>query len=206
MFRASVCAALLFLSCEAALAKDLGVRGETFPVSEPDLFDQIAAKFAALQEAGEVDRINQRLRDRAIAAAERPPRVDGIIRTESPRAFHYDPTIVLKEDIATPDGTVIARAGETFNPLDYTPMQQRMIFFDGDDPEQVAWAEARLSNADVLVSPILIGGPVLDITRQWKRQVFFDQGGKLTGQFGITQVPAAIRRDGDMLLIEEVEP
>ena len=206
MFRASVCAALLFLSCEAALAKDLGVRGETFPVSEPDLFDQIAAKFAALQEAGEVDRINQRLRDRAIAAAERPPRVDGIIRTESPRAFHYDPTIVLKEDIATPDGTVIARAGETFNPLDYTPMQHRMIFFDGDDPEQVAWAEARLSNADVLVSPILIGGPVLDITRQWKRQVFFDQGGKLTGQFGITQVPAAIRRDGDMLLVEEVEP
>ena len=80
MFRASVCAALLFLSCEAALAKDLGVRGETFPGSEPDLFDQIAAKFAALQETGEVDRINRRSSSKKTSRPLTGPSLRGLAR------------------------------------------------------------------------------------------------------------------------------
>lgn len=211
MFRATACAVLLCLCCEAALAEetqphDLGVRGAVFPVAEPDLFAEIAAKFAAMEASGEVDAVNERLRDRAIARAERPPRVEGVSATIEPRAFHYDPTVTLKEDIRTAGGQVIAHAGARFNPLHYTPMRQRMIFFDGDAADQIAWAEAEISNSAEAVSPILIGGPVLDLTRQWERLVFFDQGGELTRRFSITQTPARITRDGDLLLVEEVTP
>ncbi|MEL7042502.1 MAG: type-F conjugative transfer system protein TraW [Pseudomonadota bacterium] len=207
MSRAMLCAASLALCCSyAAFAEDLGVRGELFPVTEPDLFAQIAAKFAAMEETGEVDRINQVLRDRSVARMERPPAVTGISKTITPRAFHYDPTVTLVEDITTPDGQMIARAGDAFNPLDYTPMRQRLIFFDGDDVEQVSWARAQTDNRGVQVSAILVNGPVLDLTRNWGFQVFFDQGGKLTGTFGITQVPATVSRDGDLLLVEEVTP
>lgn len=216
MSRARMCAAWLALcsslvapqtaQAENARANDLGVRGEIFPVIEPDLFSQIAAKFAAMEDAGEVDRINQMLRERSVARMERPPAVPGLSRTSSPRAFHYDPTVTLIEDITTPDGQVIARAGEQFNPLDYTPMRQRIIFFDGDDAEQATWAKAQTETREVQVSAILVNGPVLDLTRNWGFQVFFDQGGKLTGTFGITQVPARVSRDGDLLLVEEVSP
>ncbi|MEM9093948.1 MAG: type-F conjugative transfer system protein TraW [Pseudomonadota bacterium] len=205
MFRVSACAALLCLCSEAASAQDLGTRGAVFRVTEPDLFEEVLQKFAAMEASGEVAAVNERLKERAIASAERPKRVAHVTATTEPRAFHYDPTVTLREDIKTADGRVIARAGETFNPLDYTPMRQRMIFFDGDDAAQVAWAKSEME-VSVAVSPILIGGPVLELTRAWERQVYFDQGGKLTTRFGITQAPARISRDGGLLLIEEVTP
>ena len=205
MYRAIAFAAWLALSSEAA-ANDLGVRGAVFPVTEPDLFAEIAGKLARLEAAGEIDRINERLRQRALASAERPSSVPGLTRTDTPRRFHVDPTITVLEDIITPDGQLIARAGERFNPLDYVPMRQTLLFFDGEDERQVAWAKDRLHDGEALFSPILVAGPVLELTRDWERQVFFDQGGTLTTRFGITQVPARVSRDGDLLLVEEVMP
>ncbi|MEM9838014.1 MAG: type-F conjugative transfer system protein TraW [Pseudomonadota bacterium] len=205
MWRVIACAASLALSSEAA-AKDLGRRGEVFPVIETDLFAEIAGRFARLEAAGEVDRINRRLAERAMASAERPPAVPGIARTAEPRRWTYDPTITLARDIVTPDGTVLGRAGDSFNPLDHTPLHQSLVFFDGDDPEQIAWVKAEMNSRQTIVSPILVAGPVADLSRAWERQVFFDQSGKLTGRFGITQVPARITRDGSTLLVEEVLP
>lgn len=207
MFRSALSAASLLLFCEAAIAKDLGVQGPIFEISEPDLFAQIQAKFAAMEASGEVDRINRDLQDRAVAKAERPDRVEGIIRTETPRQFHFDPTITLDRDLVTAAGIVFAEAGQTVNPLDYVPMNQRIIFFDGDDPDQVAWARSELDDdRGQAVQPVLIGGPVLELTRDWGHQVFFDQNGELIGRFGITQVPARVSRDGQLMLVEEVEP
>ncbi|WP_031553105.1 type-F conjugative transfer system protein TraW [Parvularcula oceani] len=205
MYRAIAFAAWLALSSEAA-AKDLGVRGAVFPVTEPDLFAEIAGKLARLEAAGAIDRINERLRQQALASAERPSPVPGLTRTDTPRRFHVDPTITVLDDIVTPDGQVIARAGERFNPLDYMPMRHTLLFFDGDDAGQVAWAKEGLHERGTLVSPILVAGPVLELTRDWERQVFFDQGGTLTTRFGITQVPARVSRDGNLLLVEEVMP
>lgn len=206
MLRAAVLTASLVLSCETSFAKDLGVRGEVFPVAEPDLFSQIQSRFNALEATGEVDRINERLRKRALASAERPPRVAGISATIQPRSYLFDPTITVQTDITTPDGQVLARAGDQFNPLDYTAMRQRLVFFDGDSAAQIEWARLEIANSDDVVQPILVGGPVLELSRDWRRQVFYDQGGKITGQFGITHVPARVTRSGDHLLVEEVLP
>ena len=207
MYRAMLCAAWLALSFEgAALAKDLGVRGETFDIAERDLFTEIAEKFAAMEESGEVDVVNQRLRDRAIAAAHRPAPVEGLRPTSTPRAWAHDPGITLAKDIVTPNGQMIGRAGQRFNPLDYTPFHQTLIFFDADDPDQLAWAETELARTDTLVQPVLVRGAVIDLMRDWKQPVWFDQRGDLIRRFGIKQVPARVSRQGDHLLIEEVTP
>jgi conjugal transfer pilus assembly protein TraW len=42
------------------------------------------------------------------------------------------------------------------------------------------------------VKPILVAGEPLALTRQWKRQVYFDQSGHLVTRFGIKQVPALV--------------
>mgnify|MGYP001792038942 CR=1 FL=1 len=206
MWRGHIFSVLLVLSCETSYAKDLGIRGEVFPVAEPDLFSEIQSKFDRLEAAGEVDRLNERFRDRAIAAAERPPHVEGISNTVTPRSYLFDPTITVRDEIRTPDGTVLARAGDQFNPLDFTSMRQRLVFFDGDVPAQVEWARLEFDQSEEVVQPILIGGPVLELSRDWKRQVFFDQGGKLSSMFGIAHVPARVTREGNRLLVEEVLP
>lgn len=207
MYRSVAFAASLLLFCESAVAKDLGVQGQIFEISEPDLFAQIQAKFSAMEASGEVDRVNEQLRQRTIAKTERPDPVPGIITTTEPRSFLWDPTITLDRDLAAADGTVFARAGDTVNPLDYVPMKQRLIFFDGDDADQIAWAKAELeAHRGEQVQPVLVKGPVMDLSRQWTQQVFFDQNGTLTGRFGITQVPARVSRQGSMMLVEELQP
>jgi conjugal transfer pilus assembly protein TraW len=149
--------------------------------------------------------MQKQLRERTLAKVHRPKPVEGIVRTEEPRSWRFDPSITLARDILLPDGRTLGRRGEGINPLHHTPMVQSLLFFDGDDEDQRTWARD-LTLDDPLINPILVNGPVIDLSRDWKRQLFFDQGGMLTTRFGITQVPARVTRDGDHLLIEEVLP
>jgi conjugal transfer pilus assembly protein TraW len=45
----------------------------------------------------------------------------------------------VKETITDMQGNVIARKGDTVNPLDKVPFSQVLYFIDGDDKEQVNW-------------------------------------------------------------------
>ena len=205
MYRTLLCAASLAL-CSSAVAKDLGVRGEIFPVIERDLFSDIAERFAAMEASGEVEAVNQRLKARALAAAHRPAPVQGLRPTANPRSWHHDPSVILTQDIRTPDGQLLAEAGERFNPLEFMPFNQVLVFFDADDQDQLSWAEDQLTRTDTVIQPILVKGAVIDLMRDWERPVWFDQKGELTKRFAITQTPARVSRDGDHLLIEEVAP
>ncbi len=79
------------------------------------------------------------------------------------------------------------------------------MFFDGRDPEQRE-AVARLvaSKGQLRLKPILVAGSWLDLTKVWKTQVFYDQQGVLSRRFGITAVPAVIRQQGRMLVLDEI--
>ncbi|MCM2547552.1 hypothetical protein [Burkholderia glumae] len=82
-------------------------------------------------------------------------------------------------------------------------MHERLVFFDGRDPLQVKAVHAIAMREGTAVKPILTGGPWLDLTRAWGRQVYFDQQGRLTQRFGITHVPSVISQQGKQLLLEE---
>ena len=79
------------------------------------------------------------------------------------------------------------------------------LFFDGRDPEQRE-AVGRLvaKGGQLKVKPILVAGSWLDLTKAWKTQVFYDQKGTLSKRFGITAVPAVIRQQGKMLVLDEI--
>lgn len=55
------------------------------------------------------------------------------------RSFPWDPTFTVKETITDMQGKVIARKGDTINPLDKVPFAQVLYFIDGDDQAQVEW-------------------------------------------------------------------
>ena len=51
---------------------------------------------------------------------------------------------------------------------------------------------------------ILVKGNILDLMKDNKTRLYFDQGGVLTGKFGIKQVPAIVLQDELKLLIREM--
>lgn len=194
--------ALLLLSCSTpAAAKDYGQHGTLWPVIEPDLLEQIEARLGHLEASGETARLNERLKQRTIARVNRPEPVAGIIHAASLRSWQLDPTISAERDIADEKGRIIIAAGTRVNPLDTVSMRAPLVFLDGDDPAQLAWASARFGKTNAKL--ILVRGAPLALMKARQRRFYFDQGGTLVKHFGIRAVPAVVEQQGRVLRITE---
>ena len=191
-----------------AYAADLGVRGALFPIIEVDLLGLIEAKLKAAKASGRIKALNQAFAKRAVASVERPAAVPGLAPTQEPRSWLYDPTFTVPHDYADQNGRVFAHAGERINPLLRMPDFDRvMVYFDGDDAAQVAYALAALHRYGAARTRlILVRGSPVELMRREKTPVFFDQLGLLTDKFRLAQTPAIIMREGDRLRISEVRP
>lgn len=194
--------ALLLVSCSTpAAAKDYGQHGTLWPVIEPDLLEQIEARLGHLEASGETARLNERLKQRTIARVNRPEPVAGITHAASLRSWQLDPTISAERDIADEKGRIIIAAGTRVNPLDTVSMRAPLLFLDGDDPAQLAWASARFGKMNAKL--ILVRGAPLDLMKARQRRFYFDQGGTLVKHFGIRAVPAIVEQQGRVLRITE---
>src|SRR5690606_22330941 len=131
---------LVLLPAAPAGARDYGQHGAVFPIVERDLLEQIRERLVAMEKSGETGRLNQELKRRTIARGSRPEPVAGLIRAEAPRRWTIDPTVTLDADIRGAKGELIHPAGTRINPLDSVGLRSELIFLDGDDPEQIAWA------------------------------------------------------------------
>ena len=183
-----------------AAAKDYGQVGTVFPIIEPDLLRVIEAKLKSMQAAGQIDAMNQRLADRTRAKVNRPDSVAGIELATKPRTWLYDPLIVIDHDIRDQKGQLIAAKGTRVNPLDYVVIKTPLVFIDGDDEAQVAWAMRRYDDKAKL---ILVKGAPLELMTKRQRRFYFDQSGTLTTKFGITAVPAVVEQSGRVMRVTE---
>ena len=196
---AAACLALA-LGATPASAKDLGVRGATWPVAEPDLLVEIEARLAAMERSGEFARIEREARSRARLQLEEPDPVPGIAPARERRSRPFDPAIVVERDIRLPDGTLVAAAGARVDPLEHMPLTRDLLFIDGTRPVEVAWALAHGDPAKI----VLLAGRPLDLARAHGRPFFFDQGGRLAARFGLSATPSLVERDGAHLRIVEI--
>lgn len=184
-----------------AAARDYGQQGTVWAIAEPDLLAQIHARLAALEASGETKKLNDRLKQRTIARVNRPSPVAGLARAETPRSWLFDPTIAVAENITDNKGRVIIAAGTRVNPLDSVPLRQPLVFLDGDDAEQLAWATK--TYASTRAKFILVAGAPLELMKARQRRFWFDQEGKLVRRFGIRAVPAVVEQQGRQLAIRE---
>jgi conjugal transfer pilus assembly protein TraW len=191
-----------------AEAKDLGVRGALFPILEGDLLDLIAAKLHAAKATGKLDALNKGFQARAMASVRRPAAVPGLVVTVTPRSWLHDPSFTIPRDYADQTGRVFAHAGDRINPLLRMPGFDRvMVFFDGDDARQLAFALKTLRRyGGERTRLILVKGSPIDLMRREKTPIYFDQLGLLTDKFRLKQIPAIIVREGERLRISEVAP
>ena len=99
-------------------AKDLGVRGATWPVAEPDLLAQIEARLLEMERSGALARLESEARANARRKLEEPDAAPGIAPARERRSRLWDPAITVARDIGTADGVPIAAAGTRVNPLE----------------------------------------------------------------------------------------
>src|SRR3546814_8442688 len=76
------------------------------------------------------------------------------------RSWDYDPTIAIERDIRDQKGNLIAGAGHRINPLDFVEIKQDLVFVDGDDATQLAWATSRYT--DLKAKIIFVNGSPID--------------------------------------------
>ena len=166
VFRSSVGLAVALtistvLSVPPASAADLGVRGATWPVAEPDLLEQIEERLSGMRRSGELARIEREAQTRARSRLEEPEPVPGIAPAREARSRMFDPAITVERDIRLPDGTLIAASGTRVNPLARHSLTRDLLFVDGRREAEIAWALEHARPAKI----VLLAGRPLDLAR-----------------------------------------
>ena len=193
-------AALAVVLQTPATAKDLGVRGETWAIAEPDLLAELEARLHELERSGALAAIGDEARARARTRMEAPAPVAGITPATQRRTRLFDPSVVLDSDVRLPDGRVLAAAGTRINPLEHVSLGSDLLFIDGRRDVEVSWAIGHVAPAKI----VLLAGRPLDLSRRHGRPFFFDQGGRLAERFGLAATPVVAEQDGLHLRITEV--
>ena len=190
---------LLPLSANAA---DYGVFGAVWPVEEPSVLETIYSRLSEMEGNGELAALEEEMKATTRARIQRPHPVQGLGTTEIYRTYEVDLSMTLDRDLADHRGVVFARAGTVINPLDYSRFNKRLVFINGDDPNQVAFAVEAAASEPVKI--ILVNGAPLELTETHQVLFYFDQGGYLSGRFGLTVVPAVVSRMDPVMLVEEI--
>lgn len=210
MRRGALCLTALVAALVATLvaapagATHLGTIAEVFPIAEDDALVHIERQLHQRAASGQLARDQAALRARIAERTLRPVPVAAVRRTTTTAVRYYDPTVLVHADIRDHEGKLVVARGTHANPFDQVALSKRVLFFDGADPEQVAWAARERAQGAALL--VLVGGAPIELERRWRTPVYFDQGGAMVRQLGIEQVPARISQDGKRLRIEEVRP
>lgn len=193
---------LAILVPTAAVAKDYGQQGAVFPVIETDMLEMIEAKLLAAKASGKMAAMQRQFVASTEARVRRPTPVGGIVHTSAPRAWNYDPSITVGQDIRDAAGRLIIARGTRVNPLDHVTMHERLVFIDGDDMAEVRWALGTTTALDAKI--ILTSGAPIALMDATRRRIFFDQSATLTTKFGIRHVPAVVAQAGKLLRVTEL--
>ena len=200
LLRPAAAFALSLAFAAPAPAGDLGLRGATWPVAEPDLLAEIETRLAALESSGALARFAAEAAARARERVEAPEPVAGIAPAREARRRRFDPAVTVAEDIRAPDGTLLAGAGTRIDPLAHAPLTRDLLFIDGTRGVEVDWALAHQRPSTI----VLLAGRPLALARAHARPFFFDQGGRLARRLGLAATPSLVTRDGAQLRIEEI--
>ncbi|MBD8170295.1 type-F conjugative transfer system protein TraW [Erwinia persicina] len=194
---------LLGLLSAGVSARDLGTTGHLFIIAEPDMLTFIKQRLQAMEDSGEMAKMQKETEERVKAHAVRPTPVAGLSPAVTTRSFAFDPTFTVRETITDMQGRVIAKQGDQVNPLDRVPFSEVLYFLDGDNRAQVAWVKKQIGG-QTNFKVILVNGNIRETSDTLDEPVYFDQAGVLTTKFGFTHTPVRISRDDRVLKVEEV--
>ena len=229
-YKALILAVIMAVSMAnmAAHAKDFGTKGHTQQIIEQPFLRMVDERLQKVDIQKEQEKMIAITKDRV----NNPIPISDIEPAVTPRNFYFDPTYILDEDVILPCGKILHKAGTKVNPLDHMSWNGTLIFIDGRDKGQVAWAVKnyiktvkieedeelkKIEHEQNLVSAgsfntynkddnkiVLVAGRPLELQKEIGSVIYFDQFGELTKKFGIAYVPAIVRQDGKYLKVTEI--
>lgn len=190
----------LFLLLQAALpAKDLGIRGYSFPVQEESFAEYLLKEMQGLSREENLKRLELAKR-KLVYLAKHPQPVPFLREAQKARTFFFDPSYTAAEELKDANGRIILRKGDRINPLEIKPLSSGLLFFDGENEEHLSWAKQQSG----VFKWILTKGAPIALEERERFPVYFDQGGKYSSFFGLQHIPARVTQSESVLLIEEI--
>lgn len=203
------CIVIILAYSSSTRARDLGTHGTIYPIEEQDPIALIQQKLKVMEESGELEQRNRELQKKTRTFVERPKSAKGITKATKNRVFYYDPTYEVKENLYDHQGRLFAKKGTRINSLETVSLSINLIFFDGDDEDQLAWVKgqqvAAQSKKEKPIKLILVKGAPLKLSKDLGVPVYFDQSGSLTKKLEIKNVPTLVSQIGHQLKIEEIK-
>ncbi len=197
---------LLLLVCLLYLpmvsAKNYGVMGKTFVIAEMDFLEYIHQKMRTMQAHGEWKTVQAEFKKRVKEQLVRPTPTY-LPRAEVNKTWFLNPSLTVPYDVKDHHGQILVKQGTVINPLDRVSLSSTLIFFDGDDEEQVAWVAGEIKKHSK-VKLILTQGSVKEVADAFKQAIYFDLNGFLVAKFQIKHVPVRVLQEGMHLRINEV--
>jgi len=184
-------------------AEDLGIVAKTYPIVEPDMIEWIKNKAEVMIKNGQWQQIQNQAIINAKNQINNPKPVAGITDAEVTKVWYYKPLITVKKDLTDGSGHVIAKAG-TYNALKFKPMDEQLLFINGENSAQVKWAINHVKSDEILSKIILTKGSFIKLDKQYRMWFYYDQNGKYTNRLKINHVPAIVSQENDALKIMEV--
>ncbi|HAU1387066.1 TPA: type-F conjugative transfer system protein TraW [Legionella pneumophila] len=193
---------LCFICLPFANAKDFGVVGKTFVIAEADFLEFIQQKIKAMQATGAWSDAQLSFQKQVKAHILRP-KPNALPRATRDRDFYFNPSLTVPYDVRDMTGSVIVAKGTVINPLERVGLSSTLLFFNGDDREQVDWVTSELKRHGK-VKLILTAGSLKDATDRFRQAVYFDLNGFLLEKFQIKSLPVRVFQEGLRLKISEV--
>lgn len=114
---------------------DLGVRGPTLSILEPDFMSVVQERIEKLDF--------EEMKTKALARYWKNKKLEILPTATEHDVRHVDASVILPSDITTPNGDVVARAG-SINPLKLRKFTQRVVFIDATSSWQVEFAKKQV--------------------------------------------------------------
>jgi len=187
--------ALLVVAAGPLFAKDLGVYGRVWDIIEIDIRELL------IQSAGRINvqELQDKMRQSAESYLDNLPR-RSTLRVTSTRTRWLDPSFVLDDDIRVPirneDGEwewgILHKKGTRFNPLSVQRPRDAMLFFDGEDQDQLKFVEAVVKEFPGKVMPVEATGANPDKLAQKLGVPVFSATDQMRARFRIEATPALL--------------
>lgn len=195
----------LLLICTHVGAESLGVYGKTWEIGERDFLDVIHERTVEFEKSGKLAELKKQAQNKVRDRILNPTPIEGIKAAAhgTERTYYYDPSFVVEKTITDHQGNIVVPAGRKVSPLSFIPLSKPLLFIDARDKRQVEYAHGFITK-EPRTKVILVAGSWVELTRTWRTQVFYDQAARIVHKFGIEQVPAIVRQQGEVLKIDEI--
>lgn len=193
-----IIATLFLASFSFNASSKMTTLAQTYEIEEISLLEVILSKAKQKIENGEYENYKKQMLQSSKKYLARPVGVVLPKATETLTRI-FDPSITLQKDIYAGE-TLMHKRGTVINPLSIKPLAKKIIFIDGDDPQQVSFAIDIQKKSSMIDKIVLVRGSLKELSTKHQTRFYFDQQSSLpekkrmslVRQLGIKKVPSIV--------------